>query len=76
MRYKIKHKFSETALDDIINLVKILLASPNILPKTSKALINSLEIDVPSKTYIVCPECKSLNIKNIQSTFSRTCFYC
>jgi hypothetical protein len=51
---KFKHKFSEAALDDIINLVKILSPSPNILPKTYKTLINSLEIDVTSKTYIVC----------------------
>jgi hypothetical protein len=73
---KFKHKFSEAALDDIINLVKILLPSPNILPKTSKTLINSLEIDVPSKTYIVCTECKNLNIKNINISKHKMCSVC
>jgi hypothetical protein len=73
---KFKHKFSEAALDDIINLVKILLPSPNILPKTSKTLINSLEIDVPSKTYIVCTECKNLNIKNINMSKHKMCSVC
>ncbi len=75
-RVKFKHKFSEAALDDIINLVKILLPSPNILPKTSKTLINSLEIDVPSKTYIVCTECKNLNIKNINISKHKMCSVC
>jgi hypothetical protein len=43
---------SESALNDIINLVKIILPSPYLLPKTSKSLIKLLDIETPSKNYL------------------------
>jgi hypothetical protein len=38
---KYKHKFSESALDVILKLIKILIPNPNKCPKTSSSLFKS-----------------------------------
>ena len=55
---KYRHKLSEAAVDDILNLVKILIPSPNKCPKTSRTLVKNIPNDVDVKDFLVCTNCK------------------
>lgn len=57
---KYKHKFSDSALDDILNLIKILTPTPNNVPKTFKTLANLLYNNVYATQYQVCLNCNNV----------------
>lgn len=57
---KYKHKFSESAMDDILNLLRIFIPSPNVCPRTFKSLVKKLNIDKNLKDYEVCSDCNQI----------------
>ncbi len=61
MILKYKHKFSDSALDDILNLVRIIIPSPNILPKSTKTLSKYLDIKTHVKSHFICHDCSTVN---------------
>lgn len=61
---KYKHKLSVAALDDILNLFKLLIPSPNKCPKTSQSLISILDIQCNTIQYDICQKCNNINISN------------
>lgn len=51
---KYKHKFSESAMDDILKLIKIVIPNPNKCPKTSSSLFKSFLCENISKNFETC----------------------
>jgi hypothetical protein len=72
MILKFKHKFSEVAVDDILNLIKILIPSPNKCPKTSQTLLKTIPCDTQVEDYLICLNCKI----PIQFSNSKKCLTC
>ena len=60
---KYKHKFSETALDDILRVFQIVLPKGNSCPKSFKSLSQILNVEVETKNYLICSNqaCEALS---------------
>jgi hypothetical protein len=72
MLIKFRHKLSEAAVDDILNLIKIIIPSPNNCPKTSSTLIKNIPNNVNVTDFLVCNNCK----RYIPFTKMKTCESC
>ena len=45
-------------MNDILNVIKILIKSPNNCPKTFKTLAKKIKVDKSTKDFEVCSYCK------------------
>ncbi len=69
---KYKHKFSESAMDDILKLIKIVIPNPNKCPKTSSSLFKSFLCENISKNFETCTDCKNIDLL----TKNKICLEC
>jgi hypothetical protein len=51
---KYKHKLSESSINDILKFLNIILPQPNKCPKTFNSLLRMINIDIETKSYLIC----------------------